>query len=200
MGKIVCIVSKSAPQCVDNFPWPLLLEPTSGQWACSTENWMSAFCEFQHHLFRHFVPFSCGLSSLIEYHFFSEPGPINDHCPAPNLFAHRETRLAFDPHSFSLTFDQQEKSLNIDIKKIHPVKFSDVSPYLNCELLTSSLSCNVLNPYKIFHSNSIGSPSILSKFLYSGDDLNHPNLSSHASFDSGFSKILPRQNTESEKT
>ena len=31
----------------------------------------------------------CGLSSLIEYHFFSEPGPINDHCPVPNLFAKR---------------------------------------------------------------------------------------------------------------
>ena len=31
--------------------------------------------------------YPCGLSSLIEYHFFSDPGPRNDHCPAPNLFA-----------------------------------------------------------------------------------------------------------------
>ena len=29
----------------------------------------------------------CGLSSLIEYHFCYDPGPRNDHCPAPNLFA-----------------------------------------------------------------------------------------------------------------
>ena len=28
----------------------------------------------------------CGLSSLLEHHFFSDPGPRNDHCPAPNLF------------------------------------------------------------------------------------------------------------------
>ena len=29
----------------------------------------------------------CGLSSLIEYHFFSEPGARNDHCPGGNLLA-----------------------------------------------------------------------------------------------------------------
>ena len=41
-------------------------------------------------------------------------------------------------------------------------------------------SSNVVNPVKIFHSNSIGSPSILSNALYSGELLNHFNLSSHA--------------------
>ena len=68
----------------------------------------------------------CGLSSLIEYHFFSEPGPINDHSPVPNLLAYRETRLAFDMHSFSLSLDPQEMSLNIDIHIIIHV-FSLVS-------------------------------------------------------------------------
>ena len=149
------------------FAMPFAFELTPGQWSRCTENRTSAFCEFQQHLFRHFVPFSCGLSSLIEYHFFSEPGPRNDHCPAPNLFAYRETRLAFDPHSYSLSFDPKEMSLNIEMNTILPVKVSGVSPYLNNKLLTSSLSCNVLNPWKIFHSNSIGSPSTLSKFLYS---------------------------------
>ena len=91
-------------------------------------------------------------------------------------------------------------SLNIDMNIILPVKLSGVSPSLNSKHLTSSLSCNVLNPGKIFHSNSIGSPSILSKFRLTGDDLNHPNLVSYVSFDWGFSKILPRHNTESEKT
>ena len=38
----------------------------------------------------------------------------------------RETRLAFDMHSFSLSLDPQEMSLNIDINKIIPV-FSLVS-------------------------------------------------------------------------
>ena len=50
----------------------------------------------------------------------------------------------------------------------------------------------------MFHSSSIGSPSILSKALYSCELLNHVNLSSHAMFDWGFSFTFPRQNTESE--
>ena len=33
-------------------------ESTSKQWNRRTENWTSAFCEFQHHSFRHIVPFS----------------------------------------------------------------------------------------------------------------------------------------------
>ena len=31
----------------------------------------------------------CGISSFIEYHLFSEPGPMNDHCPFPNLVAYK---------------------------------------------------------------------------------------------------------------
>ena len=65
----------------------------------------------------------CGLSSLMEYHFFSEPGPINDYCPIPNFFAYLETTLAFATHSFSLSFVPQEMSLNIDINRFLPVKF-----------------------------------------------------------------------------
>ena len=53
----------------------------------------------------------CGLSSFIEYHFFSEPGPINDHCPIPNFFASTLTALAFAKHSSSLSFVPQEVSL-----------------------------------------------------------------------------------------
>ena len=74
-------------------------------------------------------------------------------------------RVEHLPNIFSLSLDPQEISLNIDINRILPVKFSGVSPNLNSKLLTSSLSCNVLNPVKISHSNSIDSPSILSKFL-----------------------------------
>ena len=109
----------------------------------------------------------CGLSSLIEYHFFSDPGPRNDHCPAPTLFASRETSCAFDSHSFMLSLDLHEMSLNIDVKIIRPVKCSGVSLNLNSNSWTSWLSCNVLNPGKIFHSKSISSPSSLSKVLYS---------------------------------
>ena len=125
---------------------------------------------------------------------------MNDHCPISNLFAQRETSWAFDSHSFSLSLDPHEMSLKIDRKTIRPVKFSGVSPNLNSNCLTSWLSRNVLNPGKIFHSNSMSSPSILSKFLYSGELLNHPHLSSHAPFDWRFSFIFPRHSTEYENT
>ena len=91
-------------------------------------------------------------------------------------------------------------SLNIDMKMIRPINFSGVMLNLENNSWTLWLSCNVVNPGKIFHSNSIGSPSILSKVLYSGELLNHANLSSHAVFARGFSCILPRHNTESENT
>ena len=95
----------------------------------------------------------------------------------PNLLAYEDTSREFARHSY-LSFVPQEMSLNIDINRILPVKFSDVSPNLYSKLLTSSLSCNVLNPGKIFHSNCIGSPSILSKPPQPREDFNHPNLSS----------------------
>ena len=123
-------------------------ELTSGQWSRSTKNWTSALSEFQQHPFCNFVPNSLRTVSLIEYHFFSEPGPVNDHCPFPNLLAYKDTSRAFARHSFSLSFVPQEMSLNIDINRILPVKFSGVSPNLYSKLLTSSLSCNVLNPGK----------------------------------------------------
>ena len=87
----------------------------------------------------------------------------------PNLLENGETSWAFDSHSILLSFDPQEISLNIDMKKNFLVKFSGVSPDLNNNSWTSWLSCNVLNLGKIFHSNSIGSPSIMSKVLYSGE-------------------------------
>ena len=98
--------------------------------------------------------------SLLEYHFFSEPGPINDHCPIPNFFASMETTLAFATHSSSLSFLSQEMSLNIDINRILPVEVSGVSPNLLSRSVTLPQSCNVVNPGKIFHSNYVASPLI----------------------------------------
>ena len=91
-------------------------------------------------------------------------------------------------------------SLNIDMKIVRPVNFSGVKVNLVSNFWTSVQSSNVVNPGKIFHSNSIGSPSILSKALYSGEILNHFNLSSHAMFDFGFSFTFPKHQTESENT
>ena len=90
---------------------------------------------------------------------------MNDFCPVPNFLAYKDTTLACARHYFSLSFVPQEMSLNIDMNRILPVKFAGVSHNLLSESLTLSQSCNVSNPGKMFHSNSVGSPSILSKFL-----------------------------------
>ena len=82
-----------------------------------------------------------------------------------------------------MSLDPHEMSLNIDMKMIRPVNFSGVTLNLDSNSWTLWQSCNVVNPGKMFHSNSIGSPPILSKALYSDELLNHVNLSSHAIFD-----------------
>ena len=200
MRKTFSIVSKSAAKWIDSLPYPLLLSRPldNGLVAREIGHPLSANSNNIPSAVLFHSP--CGLSSLIEDHFFSEPGPRKNQCPAPNLLAYIETSRAFDSHSFSLFFDSLEMLLNIKMKIILPVKFSGLSFDLNSKSLTSWLSCNVVNPEKIFHSNSIGSPSILSKFLYSWDVLNHSNLCSNATIDWEFSCILPRHNTEPEKT
>ena len=90
---------------------------------------------------------------------------MNDHCPVPNLLAYKDTTRACARHSCSLSFVPQEMSLNIDIYRILPVKFAGVSPNLLSKSLTLSQRCNVSNPGKMFHSNSVGSPLNPSKFL-----------------------------------
>ena len=91
-------------------------------------------------------------------------------------------------------------SLNIDMKIIRPVNFSGVKLNLDMNSWTLLQSSNVVNRGKIFHSNSIGSPSSVSKVLYCDELLNQVNFSSQAEIYSGFSFIFPRQNTESENT
>ena len=141
------------------------------------------------------IPF--GLSSLMEYNCFSEPGPMNDHCPIPNFFA---STLAFAKHSSLLPFLSQEMSLNININKILAVEVSGVSPDLLSRSVTLPQSCNVENPGKMFHSNSVGSPLIPSESLYLLSVVIPSILSFQASLDSGCWWSLLRHNTESEKT
>ena len=90
----------------------------------------------------------------------SEPGPINDQCPIPNFFENTLTTLAIAKHSSLLPFLSQEMSVNIDKQRILPVKVSGASPESLRRSLTSPQSCNVVNPWKMFHSNSVGSPLI----------------------------------------
>ena len=123
-------------------------------------------------------------------------------CPlSPNVIiinsatlSHSPCRLlALDSHSCSLSSDPYEMPLNIDMKIIRPLSYSGCSLILDMNSWTLLQSCNVVNPGKIFHLNSIGSPSIVSKVLYCDELLNHVNLSSQTVFG-----IFPRHNTESE--
>ena len=76
-------------------------------------------------------------------------------------------------------------SLNIDMKMIRPLN-CDGSPILIMNSWTLSTSSTVVNPGKIFQSNSIGSPSTKSKVLYCGESLNQLNFSYRTVFDVGF--------------
>ena len=55
------------------------------------------------------------------------------------------------------------------------------------------MNCNIVNPEKIFHTNFIGSSSIVSKVLYCDELLNRLNFSSQLQFDVGFCQDI-RQN------
>ena len=161
---------------------------------------MSAFSEFDHHQFSDSIPFSSWYFLSVEYHFVSDPSPGNDQRPAGNLFANRDTSVALAIHSVLLSLFPHMMSLNIDMKIIRPWNSSGFSLIFDKSPWTLLQSCNVVNPGKICHSNSIGSPSIVSKALYCVELLNHVNVSSQTVFDFGFWFIFPRHNTESENT
>ena len=165
MRKTVSIVSPSAQKCIDNFPLPLLLSVPRDNGLVSRKTG----CPLSPNLIiinsATLSHTPCGLSLLVEYHFVSNPGPRNDQRPAGNLFAKKETSVALAIHSFSLSLIHHMMSLNIDMKIIRPWNCSG-SHILLMNFWTSRTSSNVLNPGKIFHSNSISSPSIVSKVLY----------------------------------
>ena len=81
---------------------------------------------------------------------------INDHCPIPQLFTSMETALEFI--AFTVTGNVVEHRHN----RILPVKVSGSSPKMLSRSVILSQSCNVVNPGKMYHSNSVGSPLIAS--------------------------------------
>ena len=87
--KIVSIVSKSAAQCVDSLPCPLLLSWPLDNGVAERKIGHPLSVNSNNILSRILSQIPCGLSSLIEDHCFSEPGPINDHCSSPNLLAYK---------------------------------------------------------------------------------------------------------------
>ena len=91
-------------------------------------------------------------------------------------------------------------SLYIDMKKIRAVNCSSSPCILSIIFWISARTCNVVSPLNMFHSNSVGSPSIRSSSPYWGVSVNHSIFFFHAPMDSGYWCILPRHNTESGNT
>ena len=77
-------------------------------------------------------------------------------------------------------------SLNIDMKIIRLVNSFGSVLIFDRNSWTSRTSCNVVKPGKIFHSNSIGSPSIVSKVMCFDELLDQLNCSSQTVFDARF--------------
>ena len=172
--KTVSIVSPSAQKCIDNFPPPLLLSIPRENGLVARKNWVSAFSESNHHRFSDSVPFSLWSATLSRIPLCLWPRSENDQCPAGNLFANRETSVELAIHSFSLSSIHHMMSLNIDMKIIRPWN-CQVRPFCSWTLeFADKLQCS--GSWEIFHSNSIGSPSIVSKVLYCDESLNQPQL------------------------
>ena len=164
-------------------------ERSSGQWTRGSENWVSALSEFEHHQFSDSVPFSLWFAfmSRIPLRFWSrsEEWPTScwkSFCKCRHKCGISTTFLFI---VFNSPYDVIEHRHEDD-----PVNSSGSS--LICDRNSGTLlhSCNVVNPGKIFHSNSTGSPSIVSNVLYCDESLNHSNCRSHTVFDIGFWFIL----------
>ena len=91
-------------KCTDSFPCPLLLRIPldNGVVARKVGCPLSANSNSISSAIRSHAP--CGLLFSAEYHFFSEPGPMYDHYPTPNLLASTLTTLAFAKHSSLFPF------------------------------------------------------------------------------------------------
>ena len=81
------------------------------------------------------------------------------------FFVNRDTSVALAMHSFSLSLFHHLMSLNIDMKINRPWNCSGSHIFFVHELLDflDELQCG--KSWEIVHSNSIGSPSIVSNVL-----------------------------------
>ena len=122
MRKMVSIVSWTAAKWIDSFPCLMLLSwPLAN--GVEARKLDIRFLRIQYIYSANLSQIPCGLTSLMLYHFFSESGPINDHCPVPNFLADKDTTLACARHSSLFSIVPQEISLNIVLNGILPVNF-----------------------------------------------------------------------------
>ena len=142
---------------------------------------MSAFSEFDHQ-FSDFIPFSFRFFFLVEHLFVSDPSPRNDQCPAGNLVANKDTSV----ESFRLiVFTSPYRVIEHRHEDNSSLELFGFAHFVH-ELWDFLDELQWSDSWEIFHSNSIGSPSIVSKILYCDGSLNQSNCRSQAVFDVGF--------------
>ena len=174
---------------------------SSGQWTRGSEYWVCAFCKCQNHLLCNYVPFSLWTVCTNKLPLFLRSKSEDMTIVLLQISLHKEKRVE---HLIRILFIVFRSPWDVveHRHEDHPSHwlFLVLRSILTVTFGLRLQSCSVVNPGKIFHSNSIGSPSIASKVLYCDELLNHFNLSSHAMFGFGFSFTFPRHNTESENT
>ena len=117
-----------------------------------------------------------------------------------NLFANKDTSVALAIHSRSLSSDPHEMSLNIDMKMIRPVNYSDFSLFLTW---TRGRCCRAAMWWILwiipleFHRLSVNCvQSSVLWWIFEPTQLLFPN----STLDAGFWFTFPRYSTESENT
>ena len=166
------IVSPSAQKCKDKCPNPVF-ERSSGQWTRCMDNWVSAFSKFYHHQFRDNVPFSLWFATM------------NKNTSSFVIQARRMTTFLLKIFSHKL-----ERSWRLIRSRVHSHFWQELLDFVD------ELQC--VNPGKIFHSNSIGLPSIVSKARYCANSWTMSICLPRQHLIEEFWLIFPMLNTESE--
>ena len=143
-----------ASRCFHHYRWVIRISSLSKALEERNVGWPDSV--------KFFIMFSAvWLSVYVPYHFFSDPCNKNDQWPRGNLRAQFATSRDLLSHLSAFPFFYPHTmSLNIDMKMILPSKCSGS----HCWFFTNSWICskrpNLVNLGNMFHSNSIGSPSI----------------------------------------
>ena len=166
------------------------LERSSWQWTRSTENWVSAFCN----------PFSLWFVFVSRIPFLlwsrSEEWPLSWWKSSRTNWNEVSVQFTFLFIVWRSPWDVVEHRHGDDPS----CELFWLIAHFWQELLEFVADLQRVESWEIFHSNSIGSPSIVSKALYCDELLNHVNLCFQTVFDCGFSLIFPKHNTESDNT
>ena len=172
--------------------FPFALQISSFKSTGSSKTGLSTFTENKHHNISCFVPFSIGFAyvSSVIFLFWSRPrkGPM-PLCEFASIIRNiKRIRNTI----FSIALSSLSMSFYIDMKMILLWQCSG-SHLMSVIIISASIS-NVVNPKKIFHSNSVDSTIS----LYGRDSINQLTFSFHAL--TGSWLMPPIHSTESEET